>query len=277
MTEISKPYILKKIAPKKIVSQLNAHASNNFSQDGEDGIISKIFELIGLETKYFVEFGAWDGKFLSNCFNLSNTGWSGCFIEANHKKFQELIKNHGSNNKIKCINKFVTFEGESSLDNILVENEAPVNLDLISIDVDGTDYFIWESLKVYRPKLLVIEFNPSIPNDVLFVQEKNSKINQGCSLLALIELGKVKGYELVCCTGWNAFFVPKELLGVFNLKSNSINDMYVPVSDGRIFHGYDSTIYVCGMPKLLWSEIEVDAEEFQIMPKSMRTFGDKQT
>lgn len=53
MTEISKPYILKKIAPKKIDSQLNAHASNNFSQDGEDGIISKIFELIGFETKYF--------------------------------------------------------------------------------------------------------------------------------------------------------------------------------------------------------------------------------
>ena len=61
-------------------------------------------------------------------------------------------------------------------------------LDLLSIDIDGNDYYIFESLARLKPELVVIEFNPTIPNDVMFVQERNITVNQGCSLLALIAL-----------------------------------------------------------------------------------------
>ncbi len=278
MTENNMPYLFERAKSKGVVNPLNKYAANNFSQDGEDGIIERIFEIISAKNKYFVEFGAWDGKYLSNCYYLASfKTWSGCFIEANPQKYNELINTHGNNEKINCVNKFVGFEGENSLENILKSVEAPMDLDLLSIDVDGTDYFIWESLEECRPRVVVIEFNPTIPNDIVFVQEKNIQINQGCSLAALIKLGKTKGYELVCCTGWNAFFVKEKYFNLFELDSNQINDVYVPISDGRIFHGYDSSIFVYGMSKLLWSDIVLTNEDFQVLPKSLRKFSDKQS
>lgn len=78
------PYRLQKVDFFPIVSPLLNFASNVTSQFGEDGIIQRIFEIIPPSHKYCVEFGAWDGKYFSNCYNLIvNKGWSGAFIEAN--------------------------------------------------------------------------------------------------------------------------------------------------------------------------------------------------
>jgi hypothetical protein len=261
----------------QVCSPLLSYQSNVASQTGEDGIIQRIFQIIKPRNNYCVEFGAWDGKYLSNCWNLiANHRWSGCFIEANADKFKDLMANHGDNKKVSCVNKFVDFEGANSLDNILTSVNAPQNFDFLSIDVDGTDYFIFESLNVYKPNVVVIEFNPTIPNDVIFVQAKDSSINQGCSLLALILLGKEKGYELICCTNWNAFFVRAELYAEFKIENNSIIYMYRPSLDGRIFHGYDSYVYVVGMPSLFWSGIPISSDDFQVVPQSLRRFCDSQ-
>ena len=271
------PHRLEKASFFQVQSPLLEFSKNVVSQCGEDGIIEKIFATINPENKYCVEFGAWDGKYLSNCWNLIvNEGWSGSFIEGNEAKFKDLLATHGNNEKVSCIHRFVEFEGANSLDNILASVNAPQDLDLLSIDVDGTDYFIWESLNEFRPRVVVIEFNPTIPNDVVFVQAKDSAINQGCSLLSLILLGKEKGYELVCCTNWNAFFVKAELYTRFEIPSNFIYHMYRPALDGRIFHGYDSYVYVIGMQKLLWSNIQVSSDDFQVLPQSVRRFKDSQ-
>jgi hypothetical protein len=194
----------------------------------------------------------------------------------NEAKFKDLLAMHGNNENVSCVNKFVDFEGKNSLDNILSCINAPQNFDLLSIDVDGTDYFIWQSLCEFNPNVVLIEFNPTIPNDVIFVQAKDNSVNQGCSLLALILLGKEKGYELICCTGWNAFFIKAELYAEFKILDNSIQCMYLPCSDGRIFHGYDSYVYVIGMQKLLWSNIQVSSDDFQVIPQSIRRFNDSQ-
>lgn len=272
-----KPYILQKLSSFKVDNPLVKYAYDISSQSGEDGIIKKIFEVINPDHFYCVELGGWDGKYLSNCYNLiQNIGWSGCFIEANEGKFAELIKTHGANQKVKCINKFVDFCGSNSLDSILLSIGAPKKIDLLSIDVDGIDFFIWESLQIYTPNVIVIEFNPTVPNDIVFVQPKNNSINQGCSLLSLILLGKSKGYELVCCTGWNAFFVKLEHYHKFNIDSNEIYHMYQPLMDGRIFHGYDSYIYVHGMPKFMWDDLDLPNESFQVLPKDSRQFSDSQ-
>ncbi|MBD3884389.1 hypothetical protein IFO70_21845 [Phormidium tenue FACHB-886] len=273
----STPHRFEQVFLSQVQSPLLEFSKDIASQCGEDGIIQKIFETIRPNNKYCVEFGAWDGKYLSNCWNLiSNNGWSGLFIEGNEAKFKDLLATYGDNENVACVNKFVDFEGQNSLDKILLSINAPQDFDLLSIDVDGTDYFIWESLNEFKPNVIVIEFNPTIPNDIIFVQARDNSINQGCSLLALILLGKEKGYELICCTGWNAFFVKAELYAEFKISDNSIQSMYRPYSDGRIFHGYDSYVYVIGMPKLLWSDIQVSSDDFQVIPQSIRRFEDSQ-
>lgn len=87
---------------------------------------------------------------------------------------------------------------------------------------------------------------------------------------------KQKGYELICCTGWNAFFVRTDLYDAFDIEDNDIELMYKPICDGRIFHGYDSRIFVTGMPRLLWSNISLEPDDFQILSSAMRRFGDSQ-
>lgn len=274
-----KPHKLQQVRFFSIVSPLLKYSRNVESQYGEDGIIEHIFSMLPpAGNRYCVEFGAWDGKFLSNCYNLvKNLGWFGLFIEANEKKFEQLLLNHGNSVRVKCLNKYVEFDGPSRLENLMEQAEVPPDLDLLSIDIDGADYFVWESVTKYKPRVVVIEFNPSIPNDVVFVQAKDMQINQGSSLLALVFLGREKGYELVCCTNCNAIFVLKKFYPLFKITSNHVSIMYKPTCDGRIFHGYDSVIHISGMPKLLWSDTAITSEDFQVLPASLRKFSDSQS
>jgi hypothetical protein len=274
-----KPYHLQKVCFFSVDSPLLKYQKNIESQNGEDGIIAYIFSILpSADKKYCVEFGAWDGKYLSNCFNLvRNCGWFGLFIEANDEKFKQLLINHGKSNNVTCFNRFVEFEGPNRLDNIIDEADFPIDFDLLSVDIDGADYFVWESLQRFRPRVVIIEFNPSIPNDVIFVQAKDMNIHQGASLLALIMLGKQKGYELICVTECNAIFVLSEFYELFGLKSNHITTLYSPSADGRIFHGYDSYVYITGMPRLMWSATDVSSDDFQVLPLALRKWGDAQS
>lgn len=275
----TKPYLLKQVCFFNIDSPLLKYRSTVESQNGEDGIINHIFNIPPPnENRYCVEFGAWDGKYLSNCFNLvRNLGWFGLFIEANDHKFEQLLANHGHLKNVTCLKRFVELDGPNRLDHVLGEADFPLDFDLLSIDIDGADYFVWESVQNFRPRVVIIEFNPSIPNDVIFVQAKDMSTNQGASLLALVMLGKQKGYELICATACNAFFVLKDYYHLFGLTSNHVSRLYAPSSDGRIFHGYDSYIHITGMPTLLWSGTHVSSDDFQVLPASMRTFGDAQS
>lgn len=268
---------MKQITFFEINSPLLNYLSNVTSQCGEDGVIHRINELMPPKHRYCVEFGAWDGKRFSNCHNLlANAGWSGLMIEADPVKFQDLMKTFGDNDRVVKMNRFVGFEGEDRLDSLLLEAGAPEDFDILSIDIDGCDYYVWESLRYFSPSLVIIEFNPSVPNDVIFVQDRTFEVNQGCSLLALIELGKQKGYELICATPFNGFFVKKDDYPRFSIPSNFIGHLYRPMHDGRIFQGFDSTIHVVGMEKLQWhqSAAPLSSEDFQVLPKSLRRWGD---
>lgn len=262
----------------KLNSPLMEYNRNVYSQNGEDGILEYIFsKLPATHSRYCVEFGAWDGKHLSNCFNLiSNGGWYGLCIEANAQRYEVLVRTHEKNNRVTCLKSYVEFEGHNSLQNIMARVKFPHDFDLLSIDIDGPDYFIWEGLSNYIPKVIVIEFNPSIPNDVVFVQGRDMSLKQGASLLALILLGKKKGYELVCATACNAIFVRSEFYSLFPIQSNHIVELY-PNGGGRIFHGYDSTVFTTGMPLLIWSGIKIEHEDLQVLPISLRKYSDSQS
>ena len=261
-----------------VQSPLEQFRGDVASQRGEDGIIEQIMKILDPPIKYCVEFGAWDGKSFSNCFNLlANQGWAGLMLESDPGKFRELVKTYSENERVAVANKFVQFDGPDGLDHILADAGVPKSFGLLSIDVDGCDYYIWETLENFTPELVIVEFNPTIPNDVVFVQEKTFDVNHGCSLLALVLLGKKKGYELAVCTDFNAFFVKAENLGRLGVTNNFISNLYKPVLDGRIFQGYDGTIHVVGMNRLFWQGgARLGSEDFQVLPKSMRVWKDAQ-
>lgn len=241
---------------------------NITSQFGEDGIIAHIVNTIKPANRYCVEFGAWDGVLYSNCYNLLvENGWQGLMIEANPEKFAQLVANYSTYPNVVLANRFVDLKGANSLDNILREADAPQSFGLLSIDIDGNDYYVWESLQEYSPEIIVIEFNPSVPNDVVFVQKKSFDVNQGCSLLALITLGKLKGYELAVATKINALFVRADKFPLLDIRNNLIWNLYAPIQDGRIFQGYDGSIHVIGFDKMLWSDRAVTSADFQIIEK----------
>ena len=254
------------------------HRRNVTSQSGEDGIIAKIFEVLRDHAKVCVELGAWDGKHHSNTYDLIRSqGWSGYLIEANAEKFKALEENYRGVRGATLIQRRVRLDpGQGTLDEVLAEHKCPEEVDLLSIDIDGNDYYVWEGLTRYSPKVVLIEFNPTVPNDVLFVQDRSFEVNQGCSLLALTELAQEKGYQLVCATETNAFFVSNELFAQFGIADNSPDAMYRPTMNGRIFHGYDGAIHVVGMPRLLWHNVELCDEDFQVLPRHVRVWSDAQ-
>lgn len=253
---------------------LKSYARNVASQCGEDGILEKIFEIIGRKSGWCVEFGAWDGKYLSNTYNLMQKGWSGVFIEGNEARFQELRNTYSNNAHAHTINGRVDFDPKrNSLEYFLSKTPIPRQFDLLSIDIDGNDWHVWSSIQKYRPRVVVVEFNPSIPNDVVFIQERNFSINQGCSLAALVRLGRDKNYELVSATDFNAVFVVNEEFSKFGIKDNCVNAMYNDMYTARIFHGYDGRIFTVDL-KLIWLNRPIPYDALQAIPLQEQVYGD---
>lgn len=255
---------------------LSAYKKIVTSQFGEDGVIEKIFEIIGNARfgKWCVEFGAGDGKTFSNNWNLIvNKGWSAVEIEADKKLYKRLIRTYSDNNKVVCVNKIINFAGDNTLDRVLSTTPTPKDFDLLCVDVDGNDYHIWNSLKLYAPKVVMVEFNPTIPADVEFVQPRDIKINQGSSLLSLTKLGQEKGYELVAALDLNAFFVKKEYYHLFKIKDNAPGLIRrINKYETKLFQLYDGTLVLAGNKTLLWRGSEINQDKIQLFPKSSRKY-----
>ena len=250
------------------------YAKDVTSQSGEDGILARIFELIPNGNKWCCEFGAWDGKKYSNTYQLiANNDWSGVLIEADPSKVVDLRKTYENNDRVVLINAFVEFEGENVLDNLLGKTGIPNDFDLLSIDIDGNDYHVWAALKHYKPKVVIIEFNQSIPNHVEFVQEARPDVCHGNSLLSLTKLAQTKGYELVAVTETNAIYVLSELFALFGLTDNSLSAMrpFSPYTTD-IFQMYDGTVVLAGNQTMIWHGVNMPSQKFQIVPRYLRKF-----
>ena len=161
-------------------------ASNHHSQFGEDGIIDKIFEIIGTRSKVSVEFGAWDGFHLSNTANLWTNGWKGVLIEGHPERFRQLTTNVRDYSCV-CIHAYVSRDGDNRLEALLSRHGVAPDIDLLSIDIDGNDYYIVESLETLRPRLIVCEYNPTIPAELDLYAEYGNYF--GASVTALERIG----------------------------------------------------------------------------------------
>ena len=178
---------------KKSSRWLNAFAGDVYSQTGEDGILERALSIFPTRTRWCVEFGAWDGKYLSNTFRLvERENYNVVLIEGDGKKYRALCSEYPFRDRAIFENRLVGWSKDDGLDRILEKHPVPLDFDLLSIDVDGNDYHIWKATEKFRPKLVLIEFNPTASNHIDFVQPPDPNCNEGNSPAAIVRLGKEK-------------------------------------------------------------------------------------
>lgn len=252
------------------------HARNVTSQNGEDGIVAKILEVLGVETGWCVEFGAWDGKYLSNTYDLiTSRGFAAVLIEGSPRRYRDLVATFAGQPRVIALNRYVGFTAADGLDAILAGTPIPEDFDVLSIDIDGNDYHVWKAVTRYRPKLVIIEYNPTIPSQVEFVQVADLNVNQGSSMLSLAKLAREKGYELVSATTHNCFFVRRELFPLFGIANNSVSAIRPDESlVTYIFNGMDGTVFIRGHGALGWHKVPYVEARLQQIPRIFRRFPD---
>jgi hypothetical protein len=253
---------------------LKPFEANVTSQSGEDGVIARALELIGERDRWCVEFGAFDGREASNTYSLiASQGYSAVLIESDPDRFASLCETHRGRPGVHAVQRRVGFDGEERLDRLLAQTPAPREFDLLSIDIDGNDYHVWRALRDYRPKLVVIEFNPTIPNEVDFVQPADPAIRQGASLTALARLATEKGYRLVHATALNGVFVDARYFERFGVADDSPAALRADLSLVTwLFQTYDGRLHISGFDRLLWHGVRLDRRRLQQVPRPLRDF-----
>jgi hypothetical protein len=212
---------------------LNRFGAKYFSQTDEDGITLEIIRRLGIKAGTFAELGVGDGLENNTLILLAN-GWRGFWIGG-----QDLVFNHKVNPK-----RFVFFKAWVSLENLVplmqqgFQNIATNELDVLSLDLDGNDYyFAKELLKMgTRPKLFILEYNAKFPPPIKWAIEYDANHSWdatdyfGASLASFSDLLAEFSYSLVCCnaaTGSNAFFVRNEFLSRFSDVPKNVDDIFV--------------------------------------------------
>lgn len=199
------------------------------SQNGEDGILLYIFSKIGVTNRITIEFGVGDGSQCNSLNLIVNFGFRGLFIEANSEdvgRGKKLLEQNGVTDH-KFQNSFVTTE---NINELFESNGISGEIDLLNIDIDGNDYWIWECIEKVNPRVVVLEYNSSFGPKASLTVPYKADFNRwnfdpsgwyhGASLTALTKLGEKKGYDLVACDsfGVNAFFVRKDI-NIFSATS----------------------------------------------------------
>jgi hypothetical protein len=202
------------------ISKLNRYEFSAFSQNGEDGIIEEIFNRIGTTNQFFVEFGSSDG-IESNSTYLLYKGWNGLFIDGSQDNIDTIKRNCTgiiSQGRLKALYSFITAE---NIEPLLKNADVPKEMDFLSIDIDRNDYYVWDAIKAYHPRVVCIEYNAVFRPGCEFVVTYeatavwDNSSHFGASIESLYKLGIRKGYKLVACcfAGVNAFFVREDLIG----------------------------------------------------------------
>ena len=207
-------------------NKLKSREVNIYNRNGEDGLLLYIFSRIGVKNKKYINIGA--GGRSSNSANLViNFGWGGLEIDGSEirlKIMQKMLKEKDAG----CVERCLFFPRWITRDNvntIIKEGGISGDVDMLSIDIDGNDYWVWDSIEVVKPRVVVIEYNAFLGAKKSITVKYDQNFNRfdkhptgfycGASLSALDKLAKEKGYSLIGCdsNGVNAYFILDELMG----------------------------------------------------------------
>ena len=200
---------------------LSQHERKIFSQNGEDGVIEKIFEVIKTTNKYYVEFGVENANECNTRNLRENCGWTGLLMDGGYE-----------NKEIGLYQEFITAE---NINELFRKYNVPQEFDLLSIDIDYNDFYIWKSLdEIYQPRVVIIEYNAShLPTEDKVVKyDPNAVWDEtnyfGASIRALYNLGKRKGYSLIYANnqGVNLFFVKSSILSQIEHSFKDTNNIF---------------------------------------------------
>ncbi|GAB4036908.1 hypothetical protein [Spirosoma jeollabukense] len=206
-----------------------------FSQFGDDGIIQYLVNKLNITAEKFVEFGVENYEESNTRFLLQHNNWQGLIIDGsidhiNYIKNDPIYWLHD----LTAVNSFIT---TANINQILSENGFNEKLGILSIDIDGNDYWVWQAITDADADIVIVEYNStfgferaiSIPykSDFSRLKAHYSGLYFGASLCALCDVGNKKGYAFVGCNqaGNNAYFVKNYLLG--ELKALSPREGYV--------------------------------------------------
>jgi hypothetical protein len=212
------------------IDNLNRFEFKVYSQNGEDGILQAIFSKIGSTNAFCVEFGVHDGTECNTRFLREKQGWSGLWMDGGRRDSPLIMR------------EFITAQ---NINMLFQKYRVPKAFDLLSIDIDGNDYWVWKALSAeYSPRVVVVEYNAKIPPTESKTIEPAPDFHWdgtdyfGASLLALTKLAQEKGYTLVGCNqrGINAFFARNDLAEKY-FKIKPITALYRPPTYGKTADG----------------------------------------
>lgn len=193
------------------------------SQNGEDGVLAEIIARIGPGQRTVAEFGAGDGTETTTGFLIDWCGWSAALIEIDAGNAARLARKHQHEDRVRSTCARIT---EENVEPLLRSLGVPDEPDVLSIDIDSVDYWVWRSVTGIRPRVVVIEYNATLPAGRRLTTPRahtggwdGATDRYGASLDALVALGAEKGYGLVHTdlAGVNAFFVRDDLLGLIGV------------------------------------------------------------
>ena len=217
--------------PKRLLR----HGFKVYSQHDEDGIIQEIFRRIGTSSRTFVEFGVETGV-ECNTVKLLIEGWRGFWIEANAQAcngiragFEAFLKDR----RLMLTQSLVTAE---NINGLVEKAGLRGEIDILSIDIDFNDYWVWKAIEIVSPRVVAIEYNAGLrPPMSLTVPYQPNRAGDGtnffgASLEALVRLGGQKGYRIVGCniSGSNAFFVREDLCADYFIEPATAEEHYEP-------------------------------------------------
>lgn len=192
-----------------------------FSQSNEDGLIQYLINHIDIPNKTFVEFGVENYLESNTRFLLLHNNWSGLIMDGS-KENMEYVKRDDIcwKHDLEAVSAFIT---KDNINDLISSRGFDEEVGILSVDIDGNDYWVWDAINCIRPYIVICEFNPifgsnttvSIPYkpDFYRLDVHFSGLYWGASLGAYVQLGKKKGYKLVCINqlGHNVFFVREDI------------------------------------------------------------------
>jgi hypothetical protein len=264
-------------APPASHTALRSYRSDVHSQHGEDGVLAEVFDRLESSTelsRWCVEFGAWDGLHLSNTANLVlHRGWRAVLIEPVAERCAEIPRNLPAD-RVTALCSSVGLEPPNRLDDLLASTGIPEDLDLLSIDIDGDDLHVLRSVRRYRPKVVCIEYNFTIPNDVHYEQPLGAGVAHGSSASAIVSAAGELGYVLAEVTDSNLVLVRSDLADAVLGRVRPTLDELRDDRAARcfLFVGYDGTVLTSDPVQLPWHRVVVRPRDLQVLPARLRTF-----